>query len=62
MTKKTPQEIWNQHAAGHPNDTGHSVQDGRGVDRDFVHDGDDSWERKSGEDDWNRVPHITEGI
>ncbi|MBA3863609.1 MAG: hypothetical protein C0517_06670 [Erythrobacter sp.] len=58
--KKTPHQIWDQHEAGLPLDTGHEISDGKGEDSDFIHADGDSWERKVGERDWKRVPHIRE--
>jgi len=60
-TKKTPQQIWDQHKAGLPLDTGHTVIEHTHMDpdnSDFVNDGDELWERKGGETDWNVVPQM----
>jgi hypothetical protein len=58
MTTKTPQDIWDQYAAGLPLDSDHSVShhtDRDPNETDFVHDGEEQWERKGGESDWTPV-------
>lgn len=60
-TKKTPQQIWDQHEAGLPPDSGHTVAHHTHRDpteTDFVHDGEDQWQRKGGESDWTRVKRM----
>jgi hypothetical protein len=57
VSKKTPQQIWDQHKSGQPLDTGHKVIDGKGKDRDFVHADGESWERV-----WKKVRPLKDGI